>query len=699
MDLQELKRLHDKAYDHGQITRERAADDMVFYWVTQWDDNLLGESQLQYRGEFNVLRKAGRQILSDLRNSPVSINFEPKATSREDGADLLDGLYLSDERYNSSMEAYDNASAEAVVCGVGAWVLHTDYETTRAGDSNQVIRRRPIYEANNNCFWDPNAKLLDKSDADYVSVLHAYSQDGYKQLVTDLTGDPDPDIDGSFAFPEESYVFPWMAEDAKVYVVEFYHRAKVKDKVLTMVDPFDQPLLLRESDLTQIMDEMIDAGYRVESEKVIERWQVTKYIASGAEILSEDVIAGENIPVIPTYGERAFVEGEESYEGVTRLAKDPQRLRNFQMSYLADIVSRSPRPKPIFIQEQIQGFEPMYEGSGADNNYPYLLQNRLTANGESLPQGPVGVMPEQPMPTALAQSIALSREAVEDVANPGIPQDVADPDMSGKAIYALQNRIDQQSMIYQDNLKHAKRRDAEVYASMASEVYDAPRQVTLTAKDGSRKTVQIMETVIDRETGEPVSINDLTNVEFDVFAEIGPSYSSKKEQTVEQLGMMISGMAPDDPMTNILRMKQLRLMDGIEFDDVREYANRQLLLMGLREPETEEDMLAVQQAQQQGQQPSADMVLAQAEVLKGQAAMAREQREAVKVQADIVNNETKTQIDGFEAQTGRMKAQVDAQKAGANIQKTNIEAFGKQIENMTKVGQGLRARATRQLSY
>ena len=76
MDLTELKRLHDKAYTAGQVTRERAADDLVFYWVTQWDDNILADSQLAYRGEFNILRKAGRQILSDLAMNQVQVDFE-----------------------------------------------------------------------------------------------------------------------------------------------------------------------------------------------------------------------------------------------------------------------------------------------------------------------------------------------------------------------------------------------------------------------------------------------------------------------------------------------------------------------------------------------------------------------------------------------------------------------------------------------
>ena len=136
LELDELKRKHDKAYNHGQTTREQASDDLIFYWVTQWDDTLLEDSQLGYRGEFNIVRKAQRQIHSDLRASAVQVDFVPLDDEREDGADLLDGLYLTDDRRNSSIESYDNATLEAIDCGVGGWELYTEYETNAIGDQN-----------------------------------------------------------------------------------------------------------------------------------------------------------------------------------------------------------------------------------------------------------------------------------------------------------------------------------------------------------------------------------------------------------------------------------------------------------------------------------------------------------------------------------------------------------------------------------
>jgi len=692
MELSKLKAQFDKDYCANQSTREKAADDLVFYWITQWDDQLLSDSPLKYRGEFNVLRKAGRQIMADLRLNPVQPDFKPKDMDREEGADLLDGIYRAEDRSLSSQEAKDYASQDAIVCGFGAWELYTEYASNNAGDERQIICRDWIPEANNTVFWDANARKLDKSDAMRCAILKSYTEDGYKDLVEDLTGEwPEEVSPSNFSQPEESYVFPWASTADKIYVATIYCRKRVKDKVYTFRDPMGEELRLRASDIEEVMDELIDTGHEIVAEREIKRWEVRKYIASGEKILNGDdgeVIAGENIPVVPVYGERAIVEGEEHWEGVTRLAKDPQRLRNFQMSYLADIVSRSPRRKPIFFGEQIQGFEAMYEEPGADNNYPYLLQNRMDANGNQLPIGPVAEMPDQPMPQALAASIELTKGAIEDVANPGVPQDIADPDLSGKAVAALQNRIDQQSYIYQHNFKFAVRRDAEIFASMASQIFDTPRTVTVETPDGNRKQVKLMDVVIDRETGNPVVLNDITNMEFDVYAEIGQQYSNQVEQTRDRLAAMIQATPDGDPAKDLLMLKLFELTDGPRMDDVREFARKQLILKGYKEPETEEEVAMLQAHQEQaGQQKDPNMVLAEAEALKAQADVMREQREARADAAKAQTDVARTQIDAFKAETGRFESQIKAEEASAKIRKSETDRFSKRLEDVAKLQQ------------
>lgn len=701
LELDELKELHQKAFTHNQTTRINAADDTLFAFVTQWDSSYLDQSQIAYKGEFNIVRKGQRKILSDLRSNPVQLDFEPTATSREAEPELISGLYLTDDVKNTSIEAYENAAQECVVCGLGGWELYTEYESNKSGDKNQVIKRRAIYEFNNNAFPDPNAKLLDKSDAKYWSILEAYSPDGYKALYKDLTGEEttlNPQLFGTyapsnFAVPENSYVFPWVTRSQLYYVTRFYHKSKVKDKILTLHDPLGQSMKLRESDLLDVMDELMEQGYEIVDEKKIKRWQIKCYIASGERILKTYIIPGENIPVIPMYGERQFVEGEECYEGVIRLAKDPQRLHNFLMSYIAESVSRGPRQKPIFGAEQVAGFENMYEQNGMDNNFPYLLQHLKDKDGNALPLGPVGTLNPPELNSQVATLLELCKKAVDDVLNPGLPNNIADPDLSGKALDILKGMFDEQSILFQDHLKHAKRYDGVCYSGIATEIIDAPRTMTVTLPDGSRKTVEIMQTIMDEETGKLKTLNDLTNTEWEVYAKIGPSYSSQKDKTRAELREMAAEVMQADPaLYRLLMLKSLELMDGANIDDIKDYVRKQLLLGGFKKPETEEDEEFLQQAASQPQEPDAAMLLAQAENKKADAEILQQQREAMKDQQDAMDNQAKRQIDAFNAQTKRQDIQVRAAEAGVNIDLTRAKTRGQNVDNVIKLTQPYRAR-------
>ncbi len=678
LTLEQIKEMHDKAYNNGYDTRLKAADDMLFAWVTQWDDTYLAESDLGYRGEFNIVRKAVRQILTDLISNPVQVDFEPVDETDESGADILDGMYRADMRNNTSQEAKKNANQEAVVCGVAAWELRNEWKTTRGGDDRQVIKRYPLYEANNNVMWDPNARLIDKSDATYVSCLVAYSEDGYKELREELGADG-TEHPSNFASPEISYVFPWISETKKVYVTRFFHRVKRKVKYLTFENDFGVTQTILEEKLSEHEDKFVDENFNLVDEKEITRYVVTRYIASGSEILETTVVPGEHIPVIPQYGERQFVEGEEHYEGIVRLAKDPQRLRNFQMSYLADIVSRSPREKPIFTAEQIQGFEDMYEQSGPDNNYPYMLQNTYDANKQELPVGPAGYIKAPEVPPALSQSMAESRAAVDDVAGAGLPADITDVDLSGKALNALNKRLDMQSYTYQDNHKFAMRRDGEVYASMTKDVHDTEQEVLLVKIDGSKSKEVINSAEMNFETMENEVKNNMTEMSFEVYADIGPAFESVKAENREELKELLNSGTLDPETHKMLLNKYLMMIDGVGFEDVRDWSRKQLIMMGVQEPETpeeKEEYAAAQQAAAQQENPA--MVMANAEMLKGQADLLEQQnrQQEMGLQAAKINGEIQGKQEKLNSETNLNIAKVDQEQ-----QKIDNDARDKAIQH------------------
>jgi len=673
LEFEEIQKMHEAGRNYNSERRQEAQDELYFYWISHYSDEWRQALPLRFQGQFDQLRKSGRKIIGDLTANPIQADFQPIDDTPADLGEFINKLYRTDCRKNDSREAFHNAINECIPCGVGGWRLGTDYETDLVGDTKQIITRTPIYEFNATVFFDPSAKRLDKSDADWVEVITAYSQEDYKKLRGDLKSDYDAD-DGcdyeSGYMPITSNVGLWKGDSDQVFVIEHFHRYKKKVTVRFFNDFMGQPTAFYDDQVKENLEELKAAGFVETGKKIIKRWAVKKYICSGEGFLNGEKgeeIAGTELPIVPFYGERAYVDGVEHYEGITRLAQDPQRLRNFQLSYLADIVSTSPRPKPIFMQEQIAGFEDMYEENGADNNYAYYLQNRLDNQGMPLPVGPIAVMPEQPIPSALIASIQLMSEATNDVAQSGAPNSIEDVSLSGNAVSQIRAMMDEQSITYREHYKYAIRRDAEIFCGMIPDVIDTPRKVVLTAPDGSREEAFVMQSTIDLDTGEHKVMNDLRTAKFDVFAEIGTAYESQKQQERQELTQLLNSTPPEHPVYSGLLFKYLALSDGPDSKDLKDYAKKQLILSGFKEPETDEERAILEQAQQQQGEPDANMVLAQAEMEKAK--------------QDGVKNE----IDMFKAQTERFNVQVKAQEVGANIDFKEVQKLGQQIDNMQKL--------------
>jgi len=681
MELEDFKKLHDKAYLNNQTTRERAADDLVFYWITQWGEKHFQNSTIQIRMQFDQIRKAGRKIITDLKTNPIQVDFQPVDGTDDSLADTVEGMYRADMRNNIALEAKENASVEAMVCGFGAWEEITKEVAGKRGRKRQKIQRMPIYEANNVAFCDPNARLQDKSDSDYWSILVPYTCDGYIKLVKDLTGEEVDDnyVESSFATPETGYSFDWFDSSEVYYISRFYHRTYHDETIYVYQDIMGDVREVAESEIDDELESELElSGYQVIEEYEKEVKKVKLYILGGDVILAEYDIPGDKIPVIPMYGERAIIEGEEHYEGITRLAKDPQRLRNFIGSYIADIAARTPLRQPIYLPEQIAGFEYMYEQNGADQVYPYLLQNRMGADGQPLPIGAVGASEPQELPSSAAQAFELATASINDVAGEPLPGNISDTDLSGEALKELRGKMEAQSYIYQHNLKAALRRDAEVYVGIASVIYDTEQSVTVVKVDGARARETINEKQIEPSSLQIKYKNNLKDAEFEVYADIGASYSSMREKSLDDTKEMLRMSPPDDPMRKILQLKFYTENEGEINKPMRDYARKQLVLMGVYPPETDEEKMMMAQAMQQEQQPDPAMVMAQAEMGKAQA-------EQMNAQSNMVDK----QVDMYNAETKRQEVQIKAAQAGVDIENKKVDTAGKILDNSLKLRQSV----------
>lgn len=638
--LEDILCRFDADWTASDEARREAKNDLFFSRVSQWDDWLNQYTTLQYRGQFDVVRPVVRKLVAEMRQNPIDVMFRPKDGAGPDAADVLMGMYRTDMNHNTAKIAVNVAVREQIEGGVGAWRLCTEYEDQDPTSNNQVIRREPIHSACSHVIWDSNSKQLDKSDAHHCAIIHSMSKNGWKKFAED--NDLDADVIPTFQSPND-WVFPWLTQDT-FHVAEFYEVEEKKETAYIYRDPITgEPVSYFKRDIKDAIDELADKGYEKIAERQIKRRRVYKTLLTSTDVLKDkQLIAGEHIPVVPVFGEWGFVEDKEVYEGVVRLTKDGQRLRNMIMSFNADTVARTPKKKPFFFAEQIAGYEHMYDGN---DDYPYYLMNRTDENNGDLPIQPLAYMENPEVPQANAYMLEAATAAVKEVATLGVDAAAANGQVAFDTVNQLNMRSDLETYVFQDNLATAMRRDGEIYQAMVNDIYDVPRNVTITLEDGSEKDVQLMTEMVDLATGNHTVLNDIRG-RYECYTDVGPSFQSMKEQNRAEIGELLQKVPVEHQAWNVLLLQFLSLMDGKGIEITRDFATKQLVVNGLKKPETPEEqqwLVEAQQAQQGQQDPA--MVQAQGVYLQGQADLLKAQNDQQSLQIEAAKVEASSQLN------------------------------------------------------
>ena len=560
------------------------------------------------------------RIVNEYRNNRITVDYVSKdGTENDKLAEVCDGLYRADEQASVADEAYDNAFEEAVGGGIGAWRLRTVYEDEENDeDERQRIRFEPIFDADSSVFFDLNAKRQDKSDAKYCFVVSSMTRESYKETYGDDPTDWPKII--------HQYEFDWATPDI-VFVAEYY---KIEEKTETIrifqaIDGTEERYTTKDFQNDETLEATLYAiGTTEVRQKRVKRMRVHKYIMSGGKVLEDaGYIAGKCIPIVVVYGKRWFVDNIERCMGAVRLAKDAQRLKNMQLSKLGEISALSSIEKPILLPEQVAGHQLMW---AEDNlrDYPYLLVNPITgADGSTTVSGPVAYTKSPQIPPAMAALLAVTESDMQEIL--GNPQgaDKMVSGVSGKAVEMIQTRVDMQSFIYMSNFAKGMKRCGEIWLSMAKDIYtEENRKMKTIAPTGEAGMIELMQPMIDQETGEIKTTNDLSDATFDVVADVGPSSSSKRAATVRALTGMLQ--ITNDPETaQVLTAMAMMNMEGEGVGDANAYFRKKLLRMGVVKPTDAEAEELQAEMQGQIQDPNATYLQAAAEEAIAKAAKAR----------------------------------------------------------------------------
>lgn len=618
--------------------RLQCLQDRRFYSIAgaQWEGPLAKQFENKPKFEVNKIHLSVIRIINEYRNNRITVDFVSKEGAEYDKlADTCDDLYRADEQDSMADEAYDNAFEEAVAGGIGAWRLRTEYENDEdPEDERQRIRIEPIFDADSSVFFDLNAKRQDKSDAKRCFVLTAMTRDAYAEEWGD-----DP-----ASWPKEvhQWEFDWLTPDV-VFVAEYYRVEETRETVQVWQDLAGGEERYFDGDFEkdpELLTKLEAVGSKLVRTKQVKRRKVHKYILNGARVLEDcGYIAGKYIPIVVVYGKRWFIDNVERCMGHVRLAKDAQRLANMQRSKLGEISALSSVQKPILTPEQIAGHQVMWSEDNI-KNYPYLLINPVTdMNGNQTLAGPVAYTKSPDVPPAMAALLQITEQDMQDLLGNQQAAEKLESNISGKAVELIQNKLDMQAFIYMSNFAKGVQHCGEIWLSMAKEVYvEEGRKMKGIGEQGEMSQVELVKPMIGEE-GEVEVENDLSEAEFDVAVQVGPSSSSKRAATVRALtGMM---QITQDPETlQVLSAMAMMNMEGEGITEVRDYFRKKLLRLGVVEPTDEEKQTLLQEAQ--NAKPDAQTLYLQAAAQEAEANAQRSRADTVLTVAKAEETKAKT---------------------------------------------------------
>lgn len=604
-------------------------------WEGPWGEQF--ENSIKV--EVNKVKNGVRKIETDYRQNRIVPDFRPSGgASDQDTADTLDGLHRADSNHYKSQQARDNAFSEATRGGFGAYRVLAEYADPydKENDEQRINPASVIVDADQSVFFDPNSKLYDKSDAAFCFVITALSVDAFKDEY------PEAQQTSWEGLPQPLSRYEWYRPTV-IRVAEYYEVEERTEQLLI----FTLPTTGEEerhwaTDVDR--EEMTVKGWQVR-ERRMKRRRIHKYVMSGAEVL-EDMgrIAGSRIPIVPVYGNREYIDGQERFTGHVQSKMDAQRLYNSQVSKLAETNALSPREKPIFAASQMPPHLANLWADQERDRHPYALVEPLIdpTSGQIISAGPIGVVsPPQVAPVTAALLEISNRDLVEDDADGA---DTVKANVSAEAMDVAATRVDAKSGIYLDNMRQSVQCEGEIYLSMASEIYvEDGRIVETMDEDGGDGEATLNETFRDTKGAMRVR-NNFGDGRYKVVVEVTEATATRRDKTVRAAlnTASVATEAQDVELAQVSLLTAVMNQDGEGSSDLQKYARKRLVAMGVVEPNEEEKAQMAAQAEAQSQQPDPTMMVAQAQAQALQAGAAKDMAQAGESRSKIELTQAKT---------------------------------------------------------
>lgn len=615
---QEVRELWKQGETADEKNREEALLDLEFAAGEQWDDEIREYREAGDRPfplpclTINQIPQFVGQVVGDRRANSTSIKVLPREDGDKDVAEVRSELIRSIEHQSKADRVYTQAFEQAVTCGIGNFRVDLDYAYEDAFERDLFIRSIPNPLAVN---WDPMAADPTGRDAGWCFVNDRMTHKAYEKEY--------PEAAKPTLFDSEA--MDWCDHDT-VRVAEYW-RIEVRERTIAMM--LDGSIVdvtgKQPADLAGRI--YLDPGGKPRMRKAKCRYAVMT-LTNGMEQLTDPFeLKIPRIPIIRVMGREVWVGDRRVRFGLTRFARDPQRLKNYWRSVVAELLMGAPRANYIAFQASIKGRE-------AD--WP----NTLVANDNT------------PLPTAVTTQnlAALVNEAqmcAQDMKDVTGLHDASlgmkGNETSGVAIQRRQNEGDIATIGYHDNMNAAMQEAGEVLNALIPVTYDTPRTIRVIGEDDAVRLLRVNDPAFEP-SGLVKENIDIGKGRYDVAIATGPAYATKRQEAAA--GMI--EFARSSP--SIAERAGDLIAKAQDWPMADEFAER-LQPDGAGDPEdmTEEQRMAAAQAQQMAQAARAlEMREAEAKVRKAEADAEKAEAEADKAKTDAARAKAEMAVEGAE---------------------------------------------------
>lgn len=585
----------------------------------------------------NKLPQHIRQVTNDQRQNRPS----GKVIPADDGADrevaeIFDGIVRHIEYMSDADVAYDTACESQVTFGEGYFRILTEYcDDTSMDQDIRIGRIRNSFSVH----IDPTIQDPCGSDADWCFLSETMLVEDFERMYPDATPVSALRDEGV----GDDSMSAWIS-DKTITIAEYFY-VEHESKTLNFY-PGGATAMAGSPEAAQAeaMGMTVSGSRKVDIKTV--KWCKT----NGYEFFDEQIWPGKWIPVIRVIGNEYEVDGKVHVSGIVRNAKDAQRMYNYWTSQEAEMLALAPKAPFIGYGGQFEGYEHQWKTANT-TNWPYLEVNPDVTDGQggALPL-PQRAAPPLPQAGLLQAKLGASDDIKSTTGQYDSSLGAESTEKSGRAILARERQTDTGTYHYVDNLARAVRHCTRQIVDLIPKIYDTNRIARIVGIDGEVDTVKLdpYQQQPVREVRDPMTnavIEKIYNPNvgrYDVCVTTGPSYMTKRQESLESMAQLLQGNPNLWAVAGDLFIKNMDWPGAEEIADrLKKTIDPRLLTTG---DDVDPALAAAQQQMQQMQQQMEQMRAMLDNVSKSFEAQ------------QMKNEHFKADIQAYDAETKRLAA-------------------------------------------